>query len=74
MAWNILPNSLSSLQVAFEADDNLFEVHRLTKKRSDARELLWLKGVPRGVLTYLMAMTALSILICELLILSLIHI
>ncbi|MAO70615.1 MAG: hypothetical protein CL983_06005 [Euryarchaeota archaeon] len=68
LAWYILPNSLSSLQVAFEADDNLFEVHRLTKKRSDARELLWLKGVPRGVLTYLMAMTALSILICELLI------
>ena len=68
LAWYILPNSLSSLQVAFEADDNLFEVHRLTKKRKDARELLWLKGVPRGVLTYLMAMTALSILICELLI------
>ena len=68
LAWYILPNSLSSLQVAFEADENLFEVHRLTKKRSDARELLWLRGVPRGVLTYLMAMTALSILICELLI------
>jgi hypothetical protein len=68
LAWYILPNSLSSLQVAFEADDNLFEVHRLTKKRKDARELLLLKGVPRGVLTYLMAMTALSVLICELLI------
>ena len=68
LAWYILPNSLSSLQVAFEADDNLFEVHRLTKKRKDARELLRLKGVRRGVLTYLMAMTALSILICELLI------
>ena len=68
LAIYILPNSLSSLQVAFEADENLFEVHRLTKKRKDARELLWLRGVPRGVLTYLMAMTALSVLICELLI------
>lgn len=68
LALYILPNSLSSLQVAFEADENLFEVHRLTKKRKDARELLWLRGVPRGVLTYLMAMTALSVLICELLI------
>ena len=38
LAWYILPNSLSSLQVAFEADENLFEVHRLTKKRSDASE------------------------------------
>lgn len=68
LAWYILPNSLSSLQVAFEVDENLFEVHRLTKKRKDARKLLRLKGVRRGVLTYLMAMTALSILICELLI------
>ena len=68
LAWFILPKSLSSLQVAFEADEGLFEVHRLTKTRSDARELLWRKGVPLGVLAYLMAMTALSVLIFDLLI------
>ena len=30
----ILPLSLRNLQVAFEVDDDLYEVHRLTKKNS----------------------------------------
>ena len=64
----MLPISLSSLQVAFEADSNLYEVHRLTKTAKDARKMLKLPGVRWGILAYLMAMMGLMILIMELLI------
>ncbi|MCS5535661.1 MAG: hypothetical protein NZ802_07380, partial [Candidatus Poseidoniales archaeon] len=41
MLWKLLlPTSLSSLQVAFEVDDGLYEVHRLTKTRADSKALL----------------------------------
>ena len=64
----MLPISLSSLQVAFEADTNLYEVHRLTKTSKDARKMLKLPGVRWGILAYLMAMMGLMVLIMELLI------
>ncbi len=70
LIWKLLlPNSLSSLQVAFEVDDGLYEVHRLTKNRSDAKQLLKLPRVGRGVSAYLMAMAGILILIAELIIL-----
>lgn len=68
--WKLLlPTSLSSLQVAFEVDDGLYEVHRLTKNREDAKELLGLSRVWVGVGAYLMAMAGILILIAELIIL-----
>ena len=54
----ILPLSLGNLQVAFEVDDDLFEVHRLTRTKMQIQELLSLRGVSLGVLSYLMAMGA----------------
>lgn len=65
--WRFLvPNSLSSLQIAFEIDDALYEVHRLTRTREEARELLRLPSVGFGVALYLMAMTGILILVGEL--------
>ena len=64
----ILPLSLGNLQVAFEVDDDLYEVHRLTKKREQTKELLGLRGVSFGVLSYLMAMGGVMLIVAELLI------
>ena len=64
----ILPISLGNLQVAFEIDDDLYEVHRLSKSRSDTKELLNLPSVPFGVLSYLMAMGGIMLIVAELLI------
>lgn len=64
----ILPVSLGNLQVAFEIDDDLYEVHRLTKSRQQTKDLLALTGVPFGVLSYLMAMGGIMLIVAELLI------
>ena len=48
---------MSSLQVAFEIDDSLYEVHRLTKTRDDVKDLFSLPRVGFAVTMYLMAMT-----------------
>ena len=64
----ILPVSLGNLQVAFEVDDDLFEVHRLTRSQTQTKELLTLRGVPLGVLSYLMAMGGIMLIVAELLI------
>ena len=42
----LLPSQLGSLQVAFETQDDLYEVHRLTRGRRSARDLFSLPGVP----------------------------
>ena len=64
----ILPLSLGNLQVAFEVDDDLFEVHRLTRTQQQTRELLNIPGVSMGVLSYLMAMGGVMLIVAELLI------
>ena len=64
----ILPISLGNLQVAFEIDDDLYEVHRLSKSRHDTKQLLNLPSVPFGVLSYLMAMGGIMLIVAELLI------
>ncbi len=64
----ILPLSLGNLQVAFEVDDDLFEVHRLTRTKMQTKELLNLRGVSLGVLSYLMAMGGVMLIVAELLI------
>ena len=64
----ILPLSLGNLQVAFEVDDDLYEVHSLTRPKSQIRSLLALRGVSMGVLSYLMAMGGIMLIVAELLI------
>ena len=62
----MVPQQLSSLQVGFEIDDDLYEIHRLTNDRDDAKELLSLPGVKFALALYMMAMTAILLLIMEL--------
>ena len=62
----MIPSQLSSLQVGFEIDDGLYEVHRLTKSRRGALKLLSLENVGIGVALYMMAMTGVLLLISEL--------
>ena len=50
-----IPTQLANLQVAFEIDDDLYEVHKITGNISDARELLG--NVKYGIGLYMMGMT-----------------
>ena len=62
-----IPNQLANLQVAFEIDDDLYEVHRITKDVEDARALLQEGGTAFGIGLYVMGMTGVLLLITELL-------
>ena len=64
----LLPLSLSNLQVAFEVDDGLYEVHRLTKNKRETMRLLSAPKVAIGSLAYLLAMTGILLIVAELLI------
>lgn len=64
----LLPLSLSNLQVAFEVDDGLYEVHRLSKNKKDVMNLLNAPKVMVGSLAYLLAITGILLIVCELLI------
>jgi len=69
LLWRwLLPLSLSNLQVAFEVDDGLYEVHRLSKNRREVMKLLNAPRVAIGSLAYLLAMTGILLIVCELLI------
>ena len=61
-----VPRQLASLQVAFEIDDDLYEVHRVSRTPSDARELLRERTVSIGTGLYMMGMTGILLLIAEL--------
>ena len=63
-----IPNQLANLQVAFEIDDDLYEVHRITGSVADARTLLKQGSVGYGIGLYMMGMTGVLILITELMI------
>ena len=68
LLWRfLLPTSLSNLQVAFEIDDDFYEVHRLTKNRSDALKIIRPRTVFFGVILYLMAMAGIMILLSDIL-------
>ncbi len=62
----MIPSQLSGLQVGFEIDDGLYEVHRLTRDKDDVKDLLRLPTVGFGVALYMMAMTGVLLLIAEL--------
>ena len=62
-----IPQQLKNLQVAFEIEDDLYEVHRITRTLRDSRRLLRAKRVGYGVLLYMMGLTGVLILIAELL-------
>ena len=50
LLWKwMIPTQLSSLQVGFEIDDGLYEVHSLTKGRGGVRRLLKLQNVGFGI-------------------------
>ena len=67
LLWKfMIPSQLSGLQVGFEIDDGLYEVHRLTRDKYDVKELLRLPRVGFGVALYMMAMTGVLLLIAEL--------
>ena len=59
-------NPISGLQVGFEIDDGLYEVHSLTKGRGGVKKLLNLPNVGFGIALYMMAMTGVLLLISEL--------
>lgn len=61
-----VPRQLASLQVAFEIDDDLYEVHRVSKTPAEARELLRERTVSMGTGLYMMGMTGILLLIAEL--------
>lgn len=68
LLWKFfVPRQLSALQVAFEIDDDLYEVHRLTKGVDDAKDLLQQGRVAFGVGLYMMGMMGVLVLIGELL-------
>ena len=68
LLWRyFVPRQLSALQVAFEIDDDLYEVHRLTKGVDEAKELLQQGRVAFGVGLYMMGMMGVLVLIGELL-------
>jgi len=62
----MIPSQLSGLQVGFEIDEGLYEVHSLTKDKDDVKDLLRLPKVGFGVAFYMMAMTGVLLLIAEL--------
>ncbi|MBT4067054.1 MAG: tetratricopeptide repeat protein [Euryarchaeota archaeon] len=62
----MIPKQLSGLQVGFEIDDGLYEVHSLSKGRGGVKRLLGLKNVGLGIALYMMAMTGVLLLIAEL--------
>ena len=67
LLWKFfVPRQLSALQVAFEIDDDLYEVHRLTKGVDDAKDLLQQGRVAFGVGLYMMGMMGVLVLIGEL--------
>ena len=62
----MIPTQLSSLQVGFEIDEGLYEVHSLTKGRGGVKRLLGLQNVGFGIALYMMAMTGVLLMIAEL--------
>ena len=66
LMWKFfIPIQLANLQVAFEIDDDLYEVHRVTRDLEDARDLLSQGSVGYGLGLYMMGMTGVLILIGE---------
>ena len=66
LMWKFfIPIQLSNLQVAFEIDDDLYEVHRVTRDLDDARDLLSEGSVGYGLGLYMMGMTGILVLIGE---------
>lgn len=62
----MIPSQLSGLQVGFEIDEGLYEVHGLTKGKGGVKRLLSLPNVGFGIALYMMAMTGVLLLIAEL--------
>ena len=61
-------HGLRGLRVAFQREENVYEIHILTKNTADARELLQDTRVRFGIQSYLWSLTGIAILLMEFLI------
>ena len=69
LLWRfVIPRGLRGLRVAFQREENVYEIHILTKNTADARELLQDSRVRFGIQTYLWSLTGIAILLMEFLI------
>ena len=64
----VIPHGLRGLRVAFQREENVYEIHILTKNTADARELLQDSRVRFGIQSYLWSLTGIAILLMEFLI------
>ena len=62
----MITNQLSGLQVGFEIDDGLYEVHSISRGSGGVSRLIQLPNVGFGIALYMMAMTGVLLLIAEL--------
>ena len=66
LLWRfVIPRGLRGLRVAFQREENVYEIHILTKNTADARELLQDSRVRFGIQTYLWSLTGIAILLLE---------
>ncbi len=69
LLWRfVIPHGLRGLRVAFQREENVYEIHILTKNTADARELLQDSRVRFGIQSYLWSLTGVAILLMEFLI------
>lgn len=66
-ASGLFHNNSRIFKFAFEIEDDLYEVHRITRTLRDSRKLLKQGRVGFGVMLYMMGLTGVLILIAELL-------
>ena len=71
LLWRfVIPHGLRGLRVAFQREENVYEIHILTRSTADARELLQDSRVRFGIQSYLWSLTGIAILLMEFLISS----
>ncbi len=69
LLWRfVIPRGLRGLRVAFQREENVYEIHILTKNTADAQELLQDPRVRLGIQSYLWSLTGIAILLVEFLI------
>ncbi|MBJ23565.1 MAG: hypothetical protein CMB64_02730 [Euryarchaeota archaeon] len=63
--WFVIPRGLKGLRVAFQREENVYEIHILTRNTADARGLLQDSRVRFGIQSYLWSLTGIAILLVE---------
>ena len=66
LLWRfVIPRGLKGLRVAFQREENVYEIHILTRNTADARGLLQDSRVRFGIQSYLWSLTGIAILFLE---------